>query len=77
MRATLTPAMLRELRAIYITGEPSDPAYWADARHLWFHARDKVLSALLRRGLIESTPNGFDLTDAGRAAIAKATGEQA
>lgn len=75
--AKMTRAMLRELRAINETGEPTDPMDWLAAANLWFHARDKVLSALLRRGLIESTPDGFDLTDAGRAAIAKATGAQA
>lgn len=66
----LTPAMLRELRAIDSTGEPTDPIDWTGAAHLWFHARDKVLSALLRRGLIEDVAGvGFVLTDAGRTAL--------
>jgi hypothetical protein len=61
-----TAAMLRELSAIAKTGEPTDPYDWIGAAALWFHARDRVLSALLRRGLIEATDSGFVLTDAGR-----------
>lgn len=69
MNNKLTDAMVRELRCIAKTGEPSDPYEWHAAAALWFHARDRVLSALLRRELIEATEDGFALTDAGRAAI--------
>jgi hypothetical protein len=68
----LTIAMRRELRAIAQTGEPTDPYDWIGAAALWFHARDRVLSALLRRGLIEATESGFALTADGRAALAAA-----
>lgn len=72
-----TPAQLRELRCIAKDGNPSDPHDWSHAPDgLWFHARDRVLSALLRRGLIESTSTrgGYDLTDAGRDALATIKG---
>lgn len=36
---------------------------------LAFYARDRVLGALLRRGLIESAPNDYAITDAGREAL--------
>jgi hypothetical protein len=68
-----TPAQLRELRAIERTGEVSDLAEFG-ASHLAFHARDRVLGALLRRELIRDEPGGYVVTEAGRAAIAKATG---
>lgn len=68
----LTPAMLRELRAINETGEPSDPIDWHRAQALWFHAREKVLTALIARGLISDTPAGFMLTDDGRTALVAA-----
>lgn len=64
----LTEAMRRELRCIHKWGEPSDLSEFG-ARAIAFHARDKVLSALLRRELIRDEPGGFVLTDAGRAAI--------
>lgn len=66
-----TPAMLRELRAIDRWGEPSEPLEWTRAGALWFHARDKVLSALIVRGLINGDEGDYKLTDAGRAALAK------
>jgi hypothetical protein len=67
--------MLRELRAIQRTGEPGDMDDYRGAEHLAFYARDKVLSSLLRRGLIEPIEHSaFALTDAGRAAISKAEG---
>lgn len=69
----LTPAMLRELRSIEHSGVGDLSDYCANA--LAFYARDRVIGALERRGLIEATPD-WSLTDAGRAAIAKATGEQ-
>lgn len=65
---TLTPAMLRELRAIASTGELTDPIEWHGANALWFHARDRVIGALERRGLIVADPD-WSLTDAGRAVI--------
>lgn len=64
----ISAAMLRELNAINSTGNPSDPIDWHGAGGLWFHARDKVIGALLRRKLI--VDNGeFTLTDAGLAAL--------
>lgn len=69
---SLTPAMLRELRCFERWGEPCDISEYG-ARAIAFWSRDKVLEALDRRGLIEATPD-WTLTDAGRAAIAKATG---
>lgn len=66
----VTEAMLRELRSIERTGEPTDPIEWHGANALWFHARDRVLGALLRRELIEDPGGGYQLTDAGRAVLA-------
>ena len=71
----LTNAMLRELQAIDATGEPTGPADWIAAGGLWFRARDRVLSALIRRELIQPDPNGFALTAKGRAAIRRAEGK--
>lgn len=71
---TLTPAMLRELKSIDTTGEPSDPVEWHGCGGLWFHARDRVIGALLRRGFIKDTPSGFQVTDLGRAALAELRG---
>jgi hypothetical protein len=69
MTMKLTKAMIRELRSIEWDGNPSDPYDWQHApESLWFHARDKVLGALLRRGLIVDD-GGFRITDAGRAAL--------
>jgi hypothetical protein len=68
-----TTAMLRELRAIQSTGEVGDLLdYGSNA--LAFYAREKTLTALLRRDLIVSEAGGYVLTDAGREALAKATG---
>jgi hypothetical protein len=74
MNATpkLTPAMRRELESIAHSGEPSDPAEWHGAGALWFHARDRVIGALLRRELIEDGASGFAVTAAGSAALSKA-----
>ena len=53
----LTPAQLRELRSIERDGNPSDPYDWTHAPDgLWFHARERVLGALLRKGLIYEPP---------------------
>jgi hypothetical protein len=71
VKVALTPAMLRELRSIARWGQPSDPAEWNGAGALWFHARDRVIGALARRGLIVADPD-WSVTDAGRAAIAEA-----
>ena len=65
----LTPAMLRTLRSV-ANGDPGDLADFGLSA-LAFYAREKVLSALIARGLIEDAET---ITDAGRAAIAKATG---
>ena len=77
MTPALTPAMRRELRSIARDGNPSDPYDWTHAPEgLWFHARDRVIGALIRRGLIgaEETMSGYVLTDAGRAVL-QAIGE--
>jgi hypothetical protein len=68
---TMTPAQVRELRSIALMGEPSDLAEFGP-NALAFHTRDRVLGALLRRGLLVDEPGGFRVTDAGRAALAKA-----
>lgn len=68
----LTPAQRRELRSIAKDGNPSDPYDWTHAPEgLWFHARERVLHALLRRGLIYApeTMSGYELTDAGNATL--------
>jgi hypothetical protein len=66
----LTDAMRRELRAIQRTGEPDGLYEYHGAEHLAFYAREKVLSALIARGLIEPIQySAFALTDAGRAAL--------
>ena len=71
----LTPAMIRELRSMDRDGNPSDPADWGHApESLWFHARDRVIAALEKRGLI-TLERGYDLTDAGKAALAAVSGE--
>lgn len=62
----LTKAMMRELRCISATGEPSDPIEWHAANGIWFHARDRVIGALKRRSLIT---DDLKLTDAGKAAL--------
>lgn len=66
----LTPAMRRELHAIKEHGEPADPYEWSHAPGgLWFWAREKVLGALIGRGLIEEDASGvWHLTEAGKAA---------
>lgn len=72
MNRKLTNAMVRELRAIAVDGNPSDPYDWTHApESLWFHARDKVLGALLSRELIrtDETLAGYVLTDAGEKAL--------
>ena len=70
----LTPAMIRELRSMAHDGNPTDPAEWHGANALWFHARDKVIGALLRRELIcdDGAHSGYMLTPAGNAALAAA-----
>jgi hypothetical protein len=73
MNMQLTPAMLRELKSIATTGEPTDPIEWHGANALWFYARDRVIGALERRGLIEQAPD-WTATDAGRDALRKMAG---
>lgn len=71
MTPQLSKAMLRELRSMEWDGNPSDPYDWQHApESLWFHARDKVIGALLRRKLIVDD-GGLRITDAGRAALAQ------
>lgn len=65
----ITDTMRRELRWIERWGEPGDLADYG-MHALAFHARERVLSALLRRNLIREGAGGFVLTDAGRAAAA-------
>ena len=73
MNGNLTPAMLRELRAIKNNqgdGNVSDPADWQHAPEgLWWHAREKVITALKRRALVN---DDNCLTDAGKAALESA-----
>jgi len=65
----LTKAMIRELRSIARDGNPSDPYDWSHApESLWFHARDRVIGALIKRGLI-CADQGYSLTGLGRAVI--------
>ena len=76
MNAKLINAMIRELRSIERDGNPSDPYDWTHAPSgLWFHARDKVLGALVRRGLIYDDANrgGYSLTPQGINAIPTST----
>jgi len=69
MTKPLSKAMIRELRAMDLDGNPSDPCDWDHApESLWFHARDRVIGALLKRGLIVADC-GYTLTDAGRKAL--------
>jgi hypothetical protein len=68
---TLTKAMRRELESYARDGNPSDPADWHGAGALWFHARDRVIGALLRRGLLADVAGDYTVTDAGRTALAK------
>lgn len=65
MTETLSKAMIRELRSIESSGEPSDLYEWHGAGALGFHARDRVLGALLRRGLIVDE-GSYRLTEEGR-----------
>lgn len=64
----LTRAMLRELRALESTGNLTSWEDWNAKNSLWFHARDRVIGALERRGLIEANPD-WSMTDAGREAL--------
>lgn len=63
----LTKAMIRELRSIE-SGGITDPFDWQHAGALWFHARDRVLGALLRRGLIVAEAD-YRITEAGKEAL--------
>lgn len=65
----LSPAMLRELRSLHRTGQLSDPADFGACGALWFHARDRVIGALARRGLIEDSAGDWAINDAGRAVL--------
>ena len=69
----LTPAMLRELRSFARDGNPSDPADWEHApESLWFHARERVITALIARGLLDKDLESYTVvTDKGRAALDK------
>lgn len=64
--------MLRELRYIDRWHDVSDALDYGAANGLWFRNRERVLDALIKRGLIESTAYGWDVTETGRAAIAEA-----
>ena len=69
----LTPAMLRELQSIVRNGELTDPIDWPATGALWFYARDRVIGALERRGLIEAAPD-WTATEAGHIAVSKYIG---
>lgn len=61
--------MIRELRNMDRECNPTDPYEWAHAPEgLWFFARDKVIGALKRRGLIDDYNC---LTAEGKAALAE------
>jgi hypothetical protein len=62
----LSPAMVRELRSI-ARGDISDLLDYGQ-NSLAFYARDRVIGALERRGLVEANPD-WSLTDLGRAAL--------
>jgi hypothetical protein len=66
-----TQAMLRELRSIYRTGCPDDGYDSQAPAGLYFNAREKVLTALLKRELINGDEGDFKVTEAGRAILAK------
>lgn len=74
MKVKLTPAMQRELRSI-AHGEVSDLLDYG-TNSLAFYARDRVIGALEKRGLIAATPD-WSLTDAGQAALAQVEGAAA
>jgi hypothetical protein len=68
-RTPLTPAMQRELRSIVQHGQPGDLADYG-VTHLAFHAREKVLTALIARGLIVDAETA---TEAGESAYFEMT----
>jgi hypothetical protein len=73
MSRPLSARMVEELRELERFGEPTDPMEWSHANGLWWRNRERVLDALRSRGLIVSNASGsLDVTDAGRAALAKA-----
>jgi hypothetical protein len=61
--------MLRELTAIHTTGRHTDPIEWHTANALWFHAREKVITALKTRELVTDLHGDLALTNKGRAAL--------
>ena len=69
-QVALTPKQAQMLRDLSHGGgfDALDPADYHASGSLWFRNRDRVIEALERKGLID----GEYLTDAGRAAIAKA-----
>jgi len=72
MTVILSKAMIRELRSYERDGNPSDPCDWQHApESLWFHARDRVIGALLRRGLLAEDPQGggYVVTDAAKVVL--------
>jgi len=62
----ITNAMKRELAHIEKFGRPDDLFEYHGAEHLAFWAREKVISALISRGLIADAET---VTDAGRAVL--------
>jgi hypothetical protein len=64
---SLSPRQQEELTHAYVTqdGEPHDLYHYAHCGPLAFHARARVLSALIRKGLLNTD---LTLTDAGIAA---------
>ena len=67
----LSKAMIRELKSYRDEYGPTDPYEWEYSGmpgSLWFVARDRTISALVKRGLLEDGPSdtGLCISDAGR-----------
>ena len=74
MNTQLSKSMIRELKSYRDEYGPTDPYEWECSGmpgSLWFVARDRTISALVKRGLLAdgSSDTGLVITDAGRAAI--------
>lgn len=71
MRNTLTEKQIRALRA---TADPTSAvgwSFWHDARASWPGPR-KTLGSLIVRGLVDyHSTAGWDITEAGRTALAE------
>ncbi len=81
MNTQLTKTMIRELKSYEHTFGPSDPYEWeysGTPNSLWFVSRDRTISALVKRGLLEDDPasdTGLRISDAGREALQRKEGQ--